>query len=136
MYQLIISSFVTVALGVGLYLLDKKTTLLSKMPEIAKQILIGVIFGASAILASEIGWVRQNVTVNVRDAAPLVAGLFFGWPSGLMAGAIGGGYRALSVLWGGETYTALACSISTALAGVTAAILRKFMSKSAFCRRT
>ena len=127
MYQLIISSFVTVALGVGLYLLDKKTTLLSKMPEIAKQILIGVIFGASAILASEIGWVRQNVTVNVRDAAPLVAGLFFGWPSGLMAGAIGGGYRALSVLWGGETYTALACSISTALAGVTAAILRKFM---------
>lgn len=92
-----------------------------------KQLIIGVTFGIISIIGSELGMEISGATMNVRDSAPLSAGLIFGWEAGLIAGIIGGGYRALSVLWGGGTYTALACSISTILAGVVAAILRKFM---------
>jgi LytS/YehU family sensor histidine kinase len=92
-----------------------------------KQLIIGVTFGIISIIGSELGMEISGATMNVRDSAPLSAGLIFGWEAGLIAGIIGGSYRALSVLWGGGIYTALACSISTILAGVVAAILRKFM---------
>ena len=68
-----------------------------------------------------------GTTVNVRDAAPLSAGLIFGAPAGIIAGLIGGLYRWFSVYWGGGVYTQLACSIATILAGLMAAGLRKLM---------
>jgi hypothetical protein len=68
-----------------------------------------------------------GAVVNVRDAAPLSAGLIFGGPAGVIAGCIGGLYRFFSVYWGAGTYTQLACSIATILAGLMAAGVRKWM---------
>ena len=56
--------------------------------------------------------------MNVRDASPISAGLIFGPVAGIVSGFIGGGFRALTVLWNPDSaFTAVACSISTFLAG-------------------
>ena len=66
--------------------------------------------------------------MNVRDASPISAGLIFGPIAGVVSGFLGGGFRALTVIWNPESaFTAVACSISTFLAGCVSALLRKFM---------
>jgi LytS/YehU family sensor histidine kinase len=55
-----------------------------------RQLLCGFVFGAIAVFGTEFGIDTQDATMNVRDAAPLVAGLYFGSPAGIMAGIIGG----------------------------------------------
>ena len=72
--------------------------------------------------------IGDGTIMNVRDAAPICAGLIFGGPAGIIAGLIGGVFRYVSVYWGitGQ-YTQIACSVSTVLAGFIAAALRKFM---------
>lgn len=111
---------------VGFYILEKKTSF-SRLKNITKQLIIGMVFGAISISGNELGWEVAGTKMNVRDSGPLSAGLIFGWQSGIIAGLIGGGFRALSVLWGAGEFTVVACSISTCLAGVVAAILRKYM---------
>ena len=108
------------------YLADKYTRV-KNLPYMAKQILIGVLFGCVSAFASSYGVEWLGTVVNVRDAAPLSAGLIFGAPAGIISGCIGGLYRWFSVYWGGGTYTQLACSIATILAGLMAAGLRKLM---------
>ena len=108
------------------YLLEKKTGF-RKLNYAAKQILIGVIFGGLSAFASSYGVDLLGTVANVRDAAPLCAGLIFGGPAGIISGIIGGLYRFFSVYWGGGMYTRIACTVSTVLAGFIAAILRKFM---------
>ena len=108
------------------YLVDKYTRV-KNLPYMAKQILIGVLFGCVSAFASSYGVEWLGAVVNVRDAAPLSAGLIFGAPAGIISGCIGGLYRWFSVYWGGGTYTQLACSIATILAGFMAAGLRKLM---------
>ena len=98
-----------------------------KMSYKTKQVIIGILFGCVSSFASSYGVQWLGTTVNVRDAAPLSAGLIFGAPAGIIAGCIGGFYRWFSVYWGGGTYTRLACSIATILAGFMAAGLRKLM---------
>ena len=93
----------------------------------AKQIIIGIFFGAAAVFGTEYGIDVGGAAVNARDAAPLCAGLIFGGPAGIIAGAIGGIERWFAVYWGVGSFTRVACSVSTALAGVYAALLRKFM---------
>ena len=113
-------------LVICVYLLDKYTSV-KKLPYMAKQIGIGVLFGGASAFASSFGVEWLGAVVNVRDAAPLSAGLIFGAPAGIIAGFIGGLYRWFSVYWGAGTYTRLACSIATILAGFMAAWLRKRM---------
>ena len=108
------------------YLADKYTAF-KKLPYAAKQIIIGVLFGGVSSFASSYGVQMLGTTVNVRDAAPLSAGLIFGAPAGVISGCIGGVYRWFSIYWGGGIDTRLACSIATILAGIMAAILRKRM---------
>ena len=108
------------------YLVDKYTRV-KNLPYMTKQILIGVLFGCVSAFASSYGVEWLGAIVNVRDAAPLSAGLIFGAPAGIIAGVIGGLYRWFSVYWGGGIYTQLACSIATILAGFMAAGLRKLM---------
>ena len=108
------------------YLLEKKTEF-KKLNFISKQILIGVIFGGLSAFASGYGVEILGTVANVRDAAPLCAGLIFGGPAGVISGMIGGLYRFFSVYWGGGMYTRIACTLSTMLAGVIAAVLRRFM---------
>ena len=124
--KLIIPILLNCLLVISVYLIDKYTTL-KKLPYIAKQIIIGILFGAVSAFASSYGVEWLGTTVNVRDAAPLSAGLIFGAPAGIISGIIGGLYRWLSVYWGGGMYTRLACSLATVLAGLMAAGVRKSM---------
>ena len=108
------------------YVVEKKTRF-GKLDYKTKQLVWGVLFGALAIVGTEYGVRIEGATLNVRDAAPLCAGLIFGAPAGLIAGVIGGVERWFAVAWGAGTYTRWACTISTTLAGVFAAALRKHM---------
>ena len=124
--RLMIPILLNCVLVLGVYLADKYTAA-RKLPYIAKQILIGILFGGVSAFASGYGMEWLGTVVNVRDAAPLSAGLIFGAPAGIISGLIGGLYRWFSVYWGGGTYTQLACTIATILAGFMAAGLRKLM---------
>ena len=128
--HLIMSASYNAFLAIFLYILDKKTAF-SKTPYKAKQFIIGVLFGLMAIFATtNLGGfdIGDGTIMNVRDSAPLCAGLIFGAPAGIVAGLIGGIYRYVAVYFGlAGTYTQIACSVSTILAGFIAAILRKFM---------
>ena len=108
------------------YLLDKKMGF-RKLSFTSKQILIGIVFGGLSAFASSYGVEILGTVANVRDAAPLCAGLIFGGPAGIISGVLGGAYRFFSVYWGAGEYTRIACSLSTMLAGIIAAILRRFM---------
>ena len=124
--RLIVPILLNCALVLCVYLLDKYTPA-KKLPHMAKQIIIGLLFGCVSAFASSYGVSWLGAVVNVRDAAPLSAGLIFGGPAGIISGIIGGLYRWFSVYWGGGMYTRLACSIATVLAGFMAAGLRKLM---------
>ena len=126
MLRLLVPILLNCLLVLGVYLADKHTTL-NKLPYMTKQIIIGVLFGCVSAFASSFGVEWLGTVVNVRDAAPLSAGLIFGAPAGIISGFMGGLYRWFSVYWGGGTYTRLACSLATILAGFMAAGLRKLM---------
>ena len=91
------------------------------------QVLCGIVFGVVAVMGTEFGIATQDATMNVRDAAPIVAGLFFGGPAGIIAGFIGGVERWFAALWGRGMFTRVACSVATCAAGVYAAMLRKYI---------
>ena len=124
--KLIVPVLLNCLLVLGAYLADKHTKF-KNLPYKTKQIVIGVLFGGVSAFASSFGVEWLGTIVNVRDAAPLSAGLIFGAPAGVISGCIGGLYRWFSVYWGGGTYTRLACSLATILAGIMAAGLRKLM---------
>ena len=124
--RLIVPILLNCILVLAVYLVDKYTPAI-KMPYMAKQIIIGILFGGVSAFASSYGVNMLGTVVNVRDAAPLSAGLIFGAPAGIISGLIGGLYRWFSVYWGAGVYTQLACSIATILAGLMAAGLRKLM---------
>ena len=124
--RLIIPVLLNCFLVLGVYLIDKHTPA-KKLPHMAKQVIIGILFGCVSAFASSYGVQWLGTVVNVRDAAPLSAGLVFGAPAGIISGLIGGLYRWFSVYWGGGMYTRFACSIATILAGFMAAGLRKLM---------
>ena len=102
---------------------------LKQIDEKKKQIVIGIIYGLLAILATEKGVAFEGAIINVRDASPICAGLFFGETAGIIAGLIGGIERFLCVYWGGGTYTRAACTISTILAGFASALVRKYLNE-------
>ena len=124
--ELIVPILLNCLLVLGVYLAEKYK-LIKKWTYMTKQIVIGVLFGGASAFASSFGVDWLGAVVNVRDAAPLSAGLIFGGPAGIIAGCIGGLYRWLSFYWGAGEYTRLACSIATVLAGVMAATVRKWM---------
>ena len=125
--KFISAALLNVFLVLGVYFLEKRTRF-GKLKRLHKELIIGVLFGGSAIYASCFGVKIWGATMNVRDASPISAGLIFGPIAGVVSGFIGGGFRALTVLWNPDSaFTAVACSISTFLAGCVAAILRRFM---------
>ena len=124
--KLLIPVLCNAVLAVILYLTEKKTTF-GKANRWLKQCVIGVLFGALASFSTEYGVDVGGAIMNVRDASPICAGLIFGAPAGIISGVIGGLYRWFAVLWGAGQYTRLACSVSTVLAGLIAALLRKYM---------
>lgn len=85
-------------------------------------ILIGLIYGGFAIISTHVGVDYGHMMLNVRDIGPLAAGLFFSPVSGIIAGLVGGIERYIAgTYFGIGSYTRIACSISTCLAGFLAA---------------
>ena len=121
--KLIISILLPVFVSVVIYVLDKRTKF-GNIRYIPKQIIIGTTFGIIAILSTEYGVPVDGAVLNVRSASPLSAGLIFGWPAGLIAGFIGGIERYFTPT---GDFTRIACTFGTIIAGIVAALVRKFM---------
>lgn len=95
-----------------------------------KKVIIGILFGISSILSTHFGVSYENMIINVRDIGPLAAGLFFSPMSGVLAGLIGGIERYIAgTYFGVSSYTRIACSISTCLAGFVAWGMNVWMFK-------
>ena len=124
--KLSIAALLPVAAAAILYLLEGKTPF-GKLKDSVKQVIFGIIFGALAIIGTEWGIPMNGAQVNCRDAAVMIAGLLFGAPAGIIAGLLGGIERWIAVAWGIGTFTRVACTVSTIIAGFYAAALRKFM---------
>jgi len=125
-----VAALLPVIFAVGFFVLDHYTPF-KKMKQIVKQIIYGVVFGFLAIFGTHFGIEMNGAVVNTRDACVIIAGLFMGWPSGIIAGTIGGLERFFGVYWFGlGSFTQTACSVSTFIAGVASALLRKFMFKN------
>lgn len=126
--QLALSALFPVIASVILYLLDKKTKF-KNLNYWIKQIIFGVIFGGLAIVGNEWGVEMGEAQANTRDASVLTAGLIFGAPAGIIAGVIGGVERIVSpLIWHRiGVFTSVACGVSTIVAGLVAAVLRKCM---------
>lgn len=124
--QLGLAALCPAVASVLLYECNKKTRF-SRLPEKAKQGVYGLVFGVIAVLNTELGLAVDGALLSARDAAPLCAGLIFGAPAGVLAGLIGGVERYFAVLWGAGAYTRLGASLTTLLAGLLAAALRKWM---------
>ena len=124
--QFALATLMPVAACVILALLRKRTSV-AHISERSWQVVVGIVFGLIAIYGTEAGVPLNGAMMNVRDAAPLAAGLFFGGPAGIIAGLIGGIERWLAVMWGVGEFTRLACSLGTIFAGAYAAVLRKYV---------
>ena len=101
-----------------------------KKTRVWHRLLIGLVYGACAVLSTHFAVDYVDMLVNVRDLGPLMAGLFFDPFSGILAGLIGGIERYIAgTYWGIGSYTRIACSVSTCLAGFLAAALRVWLFK-------
>ena len=89
---------------------------------------IGIVYGLLAVFSTHVGVDYIHMMLNVRDIGPLAAGLFFDPISGIIAGLIGGIERFIAgTYFGVGSYTRIACSVSTCLAGFLAACLHIFV---------
>ena len=97
---------------------------------VPRRILVGVIYGICAVLSTHFGVDYGHMLLNVRDIGPLAAGLFFHPASGIIAGVIGSVERYIAgTYWGVGEYTRIACSVSTFLAGIVAALSHVYLFK-------
>ena len=123
LFRLTMAALLPVFCTVIFYYAGKKSRF-GNLSNPAKQAAIGVCFGVIAILATEFGIPVNGAIMNVRNAAPLTAGLVFGWPAGVISGLLGGIERWFSP---SGDYTRLACTLGTILSGFLGACVRKFM---------
>lgn len=124
--RLTAAALLPVFCAAAFYALEKKPGF-AKLTFFKRQTIIGIVFGILAILATEFGIPIEGAMLNARNAAPLTAGLVFGWPAGIIAGVIGGAERWLASLWGVAEKTRLAGTLATVFAGFFGAAVRKFM---------
>ncbi|MBP5090975.1 MAG: SpoIIE family protein phosphatase [Bacilli bacterium] len=125
---LIIAALLPSFLCLGFFFLDAKTRF-KEWGYWKRQVVFGLAFGVVSLLGTPMSLnYSEGILINVRDAAAVTAGLFYGAPAGIIAGFMGGFYRFISVYWGGSgAYTQLACSISTFVSGLFAALVHKFI---------
>jgi len=115
--KMVLAGIIPVLITLIFKFLETKTKF-GNVKKVVRQIIEGIVFGVVACLATQYGVVQNGYVLNVRSASPLAAGLVFGGPAGIIAGVIGGLYRWLSIYWGMGTYTVIACSVATVLAGL------------------
>ncbi len=86
------------------------------------QIVFAAIFGGFSIFGTYIGIpLASGAIVNIRDFAPIMAGLTAGPLMGLAVGLIGGIHR---LFLGG--FTCIPCSLATVLAGVIGGLVHSY----------
>ncbi|MDO4741197.1 MAG: LytS/YhcK type 5TM receptor domain-containing protein, partial [Eubacteriales bacterium] len=95
--KLTIAAMLPVLLAVGFCGLELRSARFAAAPRRLRQTVIGVAYGLLAILSTEIGIPVDEAVLNVRNAAPLTAGLIFGGRAGVIAGLIGGIERWLAI---------------------------------------
>ena len=94
------------------------------------KIALGVLYGIMSVFSTHFGINYGDMVLNLRDLAPMAAGFFFDPLSGIIAGLIGGIERYIvGTYFGIGSYTRIACSLSTCLAGFFAAFLSKTIFK-------
>ena len=123
LFRIITATLLPVGIAVLFYIAEKKGKF-GKISDKAKQSIIGITFGIVAILATEFGIPIDGAVLNVRNAAPLTAGLIFGWPAGIISGLLGGIERWFS--HAGD-FTRTACTIGTIVSGFLGASVRRFL---------
>lgn len=127
MFEMILKMSLVTTLYVALTALVEIWVDKQKLSRQAK-INIGIIYGILCIISTHFGIDYQKMMLNVRDIGPLAAGLFFDPLSGIIAGFIGGIERFIAgTYFGVGAYTRIACSVSTCLAGILAAMISKFI---------
>ena len=121
-------SMITLAYVVVTFLLWKATR--DRKLSIGDKIGVGFIYGLLSICSTHFGIDYGDMVLNVRDMGPMAAGLFFDPVSGILAGLIGGIERYIAgTYFGVGSFTRIACSISTCLAGFVAAFMRIYIFK-------
>ncbi len=80
-------------------------------------VILSLVFGAMAIYGTYSGIKNSGALVNIREAAPMMAGLLGGPWVGLGAGLIGGIHRYFQ-----EGFTAVPCALGTVLSGIAAGL--------------
>ena len=86
---------------------------------------IGLIYGAAAIAATHLGINEKDMILNVRDLGPLTAGLFFDPCAGIIAGVLAGAERFyVGTFLGMASFSTVACSLTTIIAGIFGALMR------------
>lgn len=89
---------------------------------------IGLVFGLLSVFSTHTGVDYNVMVLNVRDLGPMIAGLMFDPVSGIIAGLIGGIERYIAGTYFDIGYfTRTACSLSTCLAGVFAAVMNRYI---------
>lgn len=126
--MLIKMSLITLAYVAVTFLLWKAVR--DRKLSIGDKIGMGFIYGLLSIFSTHFGVDYGDMVMNVRDLGPMAAGLFFDPVSGIIAGIIGGIERYIAgTYYGVGSFTSIACSISTGLAGFVAAFMRIFIFK-------
>lgn len=88
------------------------------------QLMVGMLFGAMAIGAMAFSAEAADTVDNVQDIAPLLAGLLFGAPAGVLAGVVGAVGRVLLLPEIGG-HVCYAAAVSLVVSGLFAAFLRR-----------
>ena len=125
-YMLLRMSMITLGMSVMTVILwiitDKKKL------NLGGKLIIGLLYGLAACAGTHFGVDYNSMMLNVRDIAPLSAGLFFGPLPGIIAGLIGGIERYIAgTYFGVGSFTRIACSVATILAGFIAAAFNRFL---------
>ncbi len=129
MIEMILKMSLATSVYVLLTVLIRRLTRNTPHPFLRK-VAIGLLFGGCSVLSTHIAVDYKDMVLNVRDLGPLSAGLFFDPFSGILAGLIGGIERYIAgTYWGIGSYTRIACSLSTCLAGFVSASLHKWLFK-------
>ncbi|MCQ2087618.1 MAG: SpoIIE family protein phosphatase [Bacilli bacterium] len=126
--KLFLIALVPIVIATGIIFLQRNTKF-KKLDKRIQDAIIITLFSISCILGTVFGVeARNGALINVRDASPIIAGLMFGGPVGVIVGFVGGLYRFISVYWGGSgAYVQIACAVSTFMAGVFTLIVRRFI---------
>jgi phosphoserine phosphatase RsbU/P len=93
------------------------TPFLEGKPSLVGGLILALVFGGLAIYGTYSGIKNSGAIVNIRDAAPMMAGLLGGPWVGLGAGLIGGIHRYFQ-----PGFTGIPCALGTALSGLAAGL--------------